>query len=563
MQLVPARGKTVHSPHEAGLSGLKPAYDVIVVGGGIQGATISWEAASRGLRVLLLEQNDFGSGVSANSLKTIHGGIRYLQSLDLSRMRQSVRERRTLLRIAPHLVRPMRCIIPAYAGLRMGKLALSTGTRMYDWIAHDRNKGLSPQQWIKGSEILTARDFARLCPVHDQKSVQGAVSWWDAQVYNSERLVLAFVMSARERGADTCNYVQVKDIIKGNGRVRGVSALDRLSGAQQDIEGRVIMDCTGHWLNTSPFGLKLNYARAMNVLIRQRLCDCAFGFRARGDGKRLLFFVPWRDGGMIGTWYNQADDMNDSDGLNVTTQEIGRALAEVNAALKKTEVEYEDVTAVHLGLLPALKRTNGSGEPFLSQRFMIADCAEEGAAGLFRIQGVKYTTARDVALKALESAKRYLSSTLKSSMTDVLPLYGGDIGDVESFYSTCLQQYASKFNPGLVNRLIANYGSKIHHIMCYVNFSSQLGQQVPGTSDVLQAELAYVLDHEMVRTLPDLIFRRTDLGSSAMPAEETIDFCADFMSTHLGWTALVRDHNIEDLYKQNPRWIQNKWPVKC
>jgi glycerol-3-phosphate dehydrogenase len=550
------RNKIFSSAKQTELFTLKDRYNVIVIGGGIQGASISWEAASRGISVLLLEQNDFGSGVSANSLKIIHGCIRYLQKLDLTRMRQSIRERRTLLRIAPHLVRPMRCIIPAFRGFGKGKFVLLAGTRIYDWIAADRNRGLDPAQRIEKSRILPYKEFKRLYPVHDQKDIVGGASWWDAQVHNSERLVLAFVMSAKSMGADVCNYVQVGEIIQERGRARGVVAEDLPSGEKREIKADVIMDCTGPGLGDDLSTGIRPYARAMNLIVRRRLADFAFGIRSQGNVKRLLFFVPWQDGGMIGTWYHHARTDDGSDALTVSQHDIEMALSEVNRVLPEPVLRFEEVTAVHLGLLPAFKGTNDFGEPRLKDRFMIADSADKGAAGLFRVQGVKYTTARDVATKAIRAASHYLPVKPKSSKTHFLPLYGGDIGEIKKFQNHCFQRYTPDFSQSIVTRLMDNYGSHIHHILAYANSSAKLGHPVPGAKNVLQAELVFVLDNEMVRTLSDLIFRRTDLGTFAMPAEKTIEFCADFMADHLGWDIQTRCRNIKTLYSRFPRWIQ-------
>lgn len=535
--------------------GFKDRYNIIIIGGGIYGATLAWEAASRGVSVLLLEQSDFGSGVSANSLKVIHGGIRYLQKLDLSRMRQSIRERRALLRIAPHLVQPMRCIIPAFSGFGKGKSVLWVGTKIYDRIAADRNQGLDPERRIGGSEILDLKEFNRLIPSHDQKDIVGGASWWDAQVHNSERLVLAFAMSAKSKGADVCNYIKAEEIIGEKGRVRGVVAVDLQSGQKREIAGDVVMDCTGPWLSTRS-GKGRPYAQAMNLVIDRRLKDFAFGMRPKGKLNRLLFFVPWREGGMIGTWYDHAPIDGDPGALTVSRHDIQLALSEVNSVLTEPSLQFEEVTAVHLGLLPALKGTNELGEPLIKDRFVIADSADKGAAGLFLVQGVKYTTARDVAIKALKAASRYLTIKPKPSMTHIMPIYGGDIPNIKEFRNDCIFRYEPKFSQSVIRRLMNNYGTHIHNILSYIDSSEKMAYPVPGAENVLQAELAFVLDHEMVHTLADLIFRRTDLGSFAMPAEETIEFCADFTANRLGWDHRMRNHNLNALYDQLPLWVQ-------
>jgi glycerol-3-phosphate dehydrogenase len=534
------------------LADLKPRYDLIIIGGGIQGATMALEAASRRLSVLLLEKNDFGSGVSANSLKIIHGGIRYLQHFNLSRMRQSIRERRTLLRIAPHLVRPMQCLLPSHGGLT-GNAALGLGARIYDWIALDRNRSLDTARHICPSKRISSEEFQAFCHVYPGSHASGGISWWDAQVHNSERLVLAFVMSARGLGADVCNYTKAEEIVVQKGRVRGVVAEDILTKEKREIRGDVVMDCSGPLFDISSAGNGRYFAMAMNLVVSRRLADCAIGIRQTGNARRSFFYVPWRDGGMIGTWYTHA---NGSVASGVTLNAVRAALVEINRALDGLDLKLEEVTAVHAGLIPALPGDANQAEPVIADRFLIVDGARKGVAGLFQVQGVKYTTARDVSIRALDAAGRYLNMSRKASNTHNLPLYGGDVGDVDNFKMSCLQRYSTDMSCTGVNRLVDNYGSRIHVIRDYANSSLKHARRVPGTSDVFQAELAYIVDHEMVRTLSDLIFRRTDLGSFAMPAEETIAFCADFLAGHLGWDAETRVLNIKRLYSQYPRWIQ-------
>ena len=231
-------------PHRR-LDNLKNHYDLAVVGGGIYGATVAWEAASRGLDVVLLESVDFSSGTSANSLKTIHGGLRSLQRLDFGEMREYIRERRALMRIAPHLIRPMRCVMPTYKPLFKSRLFIGAGVKLYDLISYDRNRGIDELHRISPSAIITRERLAELAPDLDQTAVTGGACWFDGQAYNSERLVLSFVMSALQAGADVLNYVEKSAYHFESGKLCRVSVRDRLSGDVLDLNLKAVVDCPG------------------------------------------------------------------------------------------------------------------------------------------------------------------------------------------------------------------------------------------------------------------------------------------------------------------------------
>ncbi|HEX9187906.1 MAG TPA: FAD-dependent oxidoreductase, partial [Vicinamibacteria bacterium] len=167
-------------------------WDVAVVGGGIYGAAVAWDAAQRGLSVALVEREDFGAGASWNSLKTVHGGMRYLQKLDLGRLRQSARERSTLLAIAPEIVRPLPFFVPAYGHGTTGREALALGLRLNEWLTADRNRGLPPDQRIPAARTVGPREARRLLPGLEPRGLTGAALWHDAQASSTERLTLAF-----------------------------------------------------------------------------------------------------------------------------------------------------------------------------------------------------------------------------------------------------------------------------------------------------------------------------------------------------------------------------------
>jgi glycerol-3-phosphate dehydrogenase len=271
-------------------------FDVLVVGGGIYGAACAWDAAQRGLTVALVEAGDFASGTTWNSLKTIHGGLRYLQALDVRRMRASIRERRTLLRLAPELVRPLPFVVPTYGHGLHGLEALFLGLLVNDFVAHDRNRGLPASQHLPPGRMLTRRELFDLFPELPRVRISGGALWYDAQVSSEARLVLAYLHAATEAGALAINYCEALEILRDEaGQVRGARVRDVEGGQVFDVRAAALLNCTGPGLSTlieraslpTP-GVKL--LRAFNlVLERPGLGAHALGMRSGG---RYLFAVP-------------------------------------------------------------------------------------------------------------------------------------------------------------------------------------------------------------------------------------------------------------------------------
>ncbi len=528
--------------------------DVLIIGGGIHGAALLWECTSRGLNATLLEQGDFCCATSANSMKIIHGGVRYLQDFDLTRLRAAAAERRALLRIAPHLVVPLTCVIPLGKGLLQNRLVTGVAFGLYDFLTCDRNRGLDPLRRIGTCQILSREELLEYVPwLRDSAPASGAL-WQDAQGWNTERLVLAFVLSAVSAGARAYNYVRAERLLTEGKRTCGVEARDVLDGAKYTFSSSVVVDCRGPWQahvwSSQGTAQSFHFARAYNLLLKRRLADVAFGVRAPARGgevpSRLLFCVPWREGSILGTWYDR--HQQDPDALALTSTEVDRALAQFNEALPGLELNRSEVAGTHVGLLPCEAAQNRAGEPVLWKRHRILSGAEAvGLDGLVVVQGVKYTTARLVAEETVSShVAACLARKPPPSRTSEQPLYGGDIADLQAWQRQIMDRYENQYGKAVLERLMRNHGSRTQSILDYAARDSSLGACVPGLQDTLQAEVAYVLDHECPRTLPDVIFRRLGLGSLEPPPLEAIEHCGRVMAHRLEWDAQRLRAEIEN-----------------
>ncbi len=545
-------------------SKLKDQYDVAVVGGGIYGATTAWEAASRGLSVILIEAEDFGSGTSANSLKTIHGGLRSLQRFDFPEMREYIRERRALLRIAPHLVAPMQCIMPTFSKFTKSRFFLGAGLKVYDLIAYDRNQGLDKDRYINKTQIVSAEQVKKNSPALDSSMITGGASWVDAQVYNSERLVLAFIMSAKQAGADVFNYVRKESYTAEQGAITGITATDKLTDEKININAKTVINCCGPWASSDKVFLNTTakvqqpkmMARAVNLVINQKLSDCALGVNTRAsiDGSsRLMFIAPWRKGSIVGTWYYPI--MPNDHNPKLSDEELSQCLSQINSAFPCLKLKKQNVTQIHHGVQPAEPASKGKVEPNLWRHTKIIDSNMGGiSAGLFWVQGVKLTTARATAENTISRVVKYLRTGISASRTSTVAIYGGDISEIEGFEKDCFTMLSGTFSTQTIRRLIRNYGSNISAIMHFCEKDQSLTRLVPGTVDTIKAELVFSLNTEMVYTLSDLILRRVDIGSFECPKLETIEYCADVAAEHLHWDLDQRTENIKQLKQEYPAW---------
>lgn len=511
----------------------KQAFDLLVLGGGIQGACVAWEATLRGLSVALIDKSDFGAATSANSLKIIHGGLRYLQTADFSRMRQSIQERQVLMRIAPHLVHPLPVAVPIYGHGLKGREAMFVALKLNDLISCDRNQGLSdPQKHIPPGQIVSRKYCQQLVPGIREQGLTGAALFHDAQVYNSERLTLAFVQSAAQQGAIVANYVKAVGFLQTDNQICGVVAQDTFTGQQFEIQAKAVINTSGPWLNqvlgTLPYPPSCQpFAKAVNVVLRRPLLETPYAIALKSapqstDQKaRMFFVVPWRGTSMIGTLYSPCDEAPDD--WQVSESELQSLLQQINQAYPPAQLTREEIAFVHAGLLPQTGISN-SGEPILAKRYCIRNHASDGYPGLLSVTGVKYTTARDVAQKVIDYLFHAWGKSVPPSLSKTTPLVDGAIEDIESFVQQAITQ-----NPlisSMVPDLVYNYGSA---------YSKIFANRVDSITQAITAQVRYAIKAEMAMTLKDVIFRRTALGSAGVPEIATARLCADVMAQELGW----------------------------
>lgn len=541
---MPSRRANIINRMKRNLSSLSDReFDVLVVGGGIYGAAIARESALCGLSTALIEKGDFCSATSANSLKIIHGGLRYLQQMDVPRLRNSVVERRAMLRIAPHLVHPLPCLMPTQGHMMKGREAMFCGMLLNDILSADRNLGMDPAKHIPRGRLISRDEVCHRVPGFNSDGITGGAAWHDAYVYNSERLVTAMVRSAVEAGAAAANYVKLTGFHKPGSRITAARVRDTLDGTEFDIAAKLVINAAGPWANEVLASLDPaarapvpGLALGLNFVIKRSLLPSyAAGLRFRrntGESQRLLFLMPWRGHTLAGTYYRPHQGPADS--LKVTEEDIAVLLSDLTHAYPSAELTHDDIAAVLPGLLPVKHTGLANGEPVLANHFSIVDHAgRDGIEGLMTVVGVKYTTARDVAARTLKRALSKLGRPKVVPGSDRLPLPGGAIPDLNAFLNGTVAP--SPLSAVTKQHLAFNYGTELHDLLAIGKDDPALLAPLAPSTPVIGAEIVHAVRAEMAMTLADVVLRRTDLGSAGRPVHEALETCSRIMARECGW----------------------------
>ena len=508
-------------------------FDLLVVGGGIYGLTIAYDAAQRGLSVALVERHDFGSGSSFNHLRTIHGGLRYLQSLDIGRARESIHERRATARIAPHAVRPLPFAVPLCRSLMRGKLAMRAGFALDRLVAFDRNRGVLPSHRLPGGRVVSRSHAAQRFPGLRRQGLTGAAVFSDYVTTEPDRFVFSFALAAAEHGAVLANHVEAIAPLVDGGRVTGVSARDALSARTFEIAARLTVNASGGRIDglLKPLGLTtgIPMLKAMNLVTRRDAGDEALGGRSASG--RNLFLVPWRDRALFGTW--ESDRTCDPDDTGVQERDVAAFIAELNQAFPALDLTLDDVTLVHRGVVPAAVR---GGRVGLEGHEQIRDHAAQGFEGLLSVAGTKFTTARGVAERVTDTVLSKLKRQPAPCRTATTPLPGGSLRDIGLAIADARREYDEGLPTDSIPHLIAAYGSRYRDVMEIASPRPEWRTRLAPDSPVIGAELVLAARREMAPTLADIVIRRTPLGALGHPGAEALARAAAIVGLELGWT---------------------------
>lgn len=523
-------------------------YDVLVVGGGITGAFVAWDASLRGLKVAILDKGDFGGATSAATSKLIHGGLRYLKTLEVGLVRESLQERRIMEIIAPHQVYPLPFVFPAYGWGMRGLPAAISAMVFYDTLSYDRKWINDDDKKIPGHEKFSAEEILEMEPILDPEDLKGGVIYYDCQMYNPERLTLEPVLSAVEYGADAANYVKVEDLIMEGDAVAGVKAMDLLTGQRYTIRARVTVNAAGPWADLMLGKIRgkkhrgLIRSKGIHIITKPLHKNHAMVLQTKSG--RHFFILPWRGHSLIGT--TDVAYKGDPDDFKVTRKDIADFLLEINTTVPAAGLTQEDVLFQYGGLRPIVeKETSVEVEVYdASRKYEIYDHEkDEGIRGFVTAIGGKYTTSRNMAQQLVDIICTKLGREPIKCLTHTTPLFGGEIGRFASFVDRAGKRRPVRLGEDIIENLCRNYGSRYLDVIDNAR-KKHLEKICDGYPDIM-AEVIYAMDKEMAVSLSDVIFRRTGLGTLGNPGDEVIEKVADVMARELKWKKSRRNAEME------------------
>jgi glycerol-3-phosphate dehydrogenase len=501
-------------------------FDVLVIGGGIVGACVARDAALRGLSVALIDRGDFGSGISWNSLKIVHGGLRSLQGLDLRQARAFVRERRAWLTIAPHLVEPLSFVVPTRGFGGESALLLRAGLALNDVVSRDRNRDVAPSRRLPSGRALSRSEMQSLVPGMFERYTGGAL-FHDAQLYSAERLVVAVLEDAVRAGATIANYVEATAPVRDGAALAGVSVADHIGGGRFDLRAEMIVNAAG--AGAGPLANNLlgraglvqpMRGIALNLMLEgDEGLSTAFALATSEEGRmRRLFVVPWRHRLLIGTAHYECERVPAS--VAELEPFVERFVREIAAACPARRITRESVLLVHAGMQPlphGAPGTKAHGPP----DHLIIDHSRDGAPELLTAVGPKLTTSRAIAEQLTDIVCGRIARATKPCETATRALASAPPDDVATAIQRALAGDRAGLGDDVVTHLVRSYGSESDSVIGMVRERPALGARVEEGSPVIAAQLARAVRGEMAMRGDDLVDRRTELGSTARATERS------------------------------------------
>ncbi|MEZ0542300.1 glycerol-3-phosphate dehydrogenase/oxidase [Fibrella arboris] len=512
------------------------AFDICIIGAGASGAGCAVDAASRGLRVALLEADDFGAGTSGTSTKLVHGGVRYLEQAvktfdpkQLALVRKALHERRTLLHIAPHLCHPLALLTPVNNLIEGAYYAI--GLKLYDLLAGSRR--MAPSRWL--NKASTLRHF----PAFDPEKLHSAVMYYDGQ-FDDVRLNLSLVQTAAANGAAVANHVLVERMTTdATGKIAAVEVLDKLTNNRFPVNARVFVNATGTRADAirqganGKQGVRMRASKGAHVVLTGSALPTADGqtdpaallVPKTKDG-RVLFAIPWRGQWLIGTTDTEADP---TDVPALLPDEATYLLDHVNHYLKEP-VSLESLTGGFAGLRPLLQ-----ADPNAASQSLVRDHEVEidQTSGLVSIMGGKWTTYRLMAQETVDTCCKLLG-TVPPCQTETLLLQGAE--GYNHKYRQHLTESYPEYPADVLDHLADTYGTDALNVLRLLREEPDWLTRLAAGHPFIQAEVIYAARTEMAQTLPDVLMRRIRLGLIDWKATlEAIPTTASLLAVERSW----------------------------
>lgn len=506
-------------------------FDVIIVGAGINGAGIARDAAMRGLKVLMLDKGDIGGGTSSFSTRLIHGGLRYLEHREFGLVRESLRERETLMRIAPHLVRPLPLLIPIYKEARRGPWTMRAGMIAYDLLSFDKS--------LPRHRMLTRDQILKEFPALNSQGLLGGAVYYDAQVEFAERLVLENALSAVAHQASVLTYARVDKLIVEDGRVRGVDFANELTGERQSSRGEIIFNAAGPWVDQllrkagAASSQLIGGTKGSHIIVAPftGAPSRAIYVEAQTD-HRPFFIIPWNGNYLIGTTDIRYD--GDLDRVRIEAEEIAYLVREANRIIPSANLSRDKILFTYAGVRP-LPFTGDKGEAGITRRHFIRRHPQ--VTNLFSIVGGKLTTYRSLAEEAVNLVFKELGKSVAKCSTAEVPLPGAATPAANSTFEDFCKEFrqGSGLPEATGDRLLRIYGTRSTELMKMTAAEPLLAKIFDVDTHAIAAEVVYSFEHEFASTLVDCLLRRTMVGLNSTLGMKAVGAAAKIARDHLAW----------------------------
>ncbi len=519
-------------------------FDLILIGAGINGAGIARDAAMRGLKVLLLDKEDIASGTTSWSTRLIHGGLRYLEYYELYLVHESLAEREKLLRIAPHLVKPLPFIIPIYEYSKRGTVLVRLGMIAYDALSW--SKSLDRHKMLSREEVLER------VPGLDPEGLLGAALYYDGQVEYAERLAVENAVSAHEHGAVVLTYSEVDRLFVENGNVVGVEFTDRLGGGRYEAWAPVTVNVAGPWVDEVLRRMDFAEERMIGGTKGSHIVADPFPgapnealyAEAKEDG-RPYFIVPWNGRYLIGTTDIRYD--GDLDLVVASDEEIDYLINETNTVIPSANLTRDKILFTYSGVRPLPYQPEGA-EGSITRGHLIYDHAEHDPriGGLISIIGGKLTTYRNLSRQTVDAVYKKLGRKAPRCRTAEVPLPGGAARNFEEFAADL--RLTSGLTEELATRLLKLYGVRAQEVLEMAGDDPSL--RVPLTSPfsaetgIIGAEVLFAFRRELAEKLGDVLLRRSMVGMGPKVALDVDEAAVQVAVRHLGWSQERADHEV-------------------
>ncbi|MBE9031323.1 glycerol-3-phosphate dehydrogenase/oxidase [filamentous cyanobacterium LEGE 11480] len=531
-------------------------YDLIVIGGGINGAGVVRDAALRGLKALLIDKGDFCGGATSWSTRLVHGGLRYLEYFEVNLVRESLREREILLHTAPHLVKPLLLTIPIYRDRSRPYWKVQAGMTLYDVLSYDKT--------LPNHRMLPSATCQQLFREIEPENLAGAAQYYDAQVAHAERLSLENVLDAEAAGAAVLNYAEAIELHLENQQVTHLTCRDQVSGEQFIVKcgpQSLVVNTAGPWvdavLQRGRKG-KENYAisdapkigptKGSHIVVEPfpgMPMDSALYVEAKSDG-RPFFIVPWLGKVLIGT-----TDLRYSDSLSrikANDNEIDYLIKETNLIIPTAQLSRASIKFTYSGVRPLPAAQPGQKTSSITRSHVLYDHAEDGAGNLISLIGGKITTYRQVGEEVVDQVYARREQKAPECPTKHRPLPGA-VHPNDVRIQAAIGQYQNRISLESIDHLFGLYGARATEILQLVDQSPELAERIDPNQPSIRAQIVFAVQSEYAETILDIIHRRTMLAMSTDYGYPILPLLKQTLNRYCGWDQARCDRAAEQ-YQQ-------------